>query len=125
MAFFKKDTTETSETAATPAAATGSRAALKSTAALRSILIQPRISEKAGKMAESGKYIFKVATTSNKIEVKKAVEAIYRVRVTQVNIINVKGKNRSFGKTKGATSHFKKAVVTLRKGDVIETETVA
>jgi len=90
------------------------------------ILLQPRVSEKAGKMAEMNKYVFIVAKASNKVEVKKAVEAAYKVRVTQVNIINNEGKSRTFGQAKGRTSDFKKAIVTLKQGDKIEgmTETV-
>src|SRR6185369_15438444 len=91
-----------------------------------SILIQPRVSEKAGKMTELNKYVFLVAKGTNKVEVKKAVEATYKVKVTQVNVVNNQGKERNFGRTKGTTSAFKKAIVTLRQGDKIEgmTETV-
>jgi large subunit ribosomal protein L23 len=84
------------------------------------ILIQPRISEKAGKMAQMNKYVFLVAKAANKVEVKKAVEGAYKVKVTQVNMINNQGKSRNFGRTKGTTSDFKKAIVTLKKGDKIE-----
>jgi large subunit ribosomal protein L23 len=91
-----------------------------STIKIPTILLQPRVSEKAGKMAQMDKYVFLVAKGSNKVEVKKAVEATYKVRVTQVNVINNKGKARNFGRTKGTTSDFKKAIVTLKKGDKIE-----
>ena len=66
------------------------------------------------------------SSQSNKVEVKKAVEAAYKVKVTQVNIITNQGKSRNFGRTSGMTSGFKKAIVTLRKGDKIEgmTETI-
>lgn len=83
-------------------------------------LIQPRISEKAGNLAKLNKYVFLIKKTSNKIEVKKAVEHKYKVRVTQVNIINTMGKTRIFGRTKGKRSDFKKAVVTLKAGDSIK-----
>ena len=85
-----------------------------------SILIQPRISEKSGKLAAMNKYVFKVKTGANKVEVKKAVESAYKVRVIQVNIVNNHGKARTFGSTSGRTSGFKKAIVTLKKGDTIE-----
>ena len=96
------------------------------TVRIPSILIQPRISEKAGAMAQMNKYVFLVATGTNKVEVKKAVEAAYKVKVIQVNVVNNKGKSRNFGRTKGTTSDFKKAIVTLKKGDKIEgiTETI-
>src|SRR5947209_7737948 len=82
---------------------------------LNGVLIQPRISEKAAKMAQAGKYVFKVASSANKIQVKKAVEQSFKVKVLQVNIVNNKGKNRTFGKTAGTTSKFKKAIVTLKE----------
>ena len=84
------------------------------------ILIQPRISEKAGSLAQMNKYVFLVAKAANKVEVKKAVEAAYKVKVTQVNVVNNHGKKRNFGRTKGVTADFKKAIVTLKKGDKIE-----
>jgi large subunit ribosomal protein L23 len=86
---------------------------------LRSVLVKPRISEKAVKSSESGKYIFEVSKKANKISVKKAVEHSYHVSVVQVNMINTDGKHRS-GKTPGKMSDFKKAIVTLKKGDKIE-----
>ena len=85
-----------------------------------SVLIQPRISEKAGHLAELNKYVFKVKLDANKVEVKKAVEAAYKVRVTQVNMVRVQGKNRNFANRTGRTSAFKKAIVTLKEGDKIE-----
>lgn len=84
------------------------------------VLVQPRLSEKSSKLAGLNKYVFKVLLGANKIEVKKAVEAAYKVRVTQVNMIRNQGKNRTFGKTSGRTSDFKKAIVTLKQGDKIE-----
>ena len=84
------------------------------------VLVQPRISEKAGHLAKLNKYVFKVKGSANKVEVKKAVETFYKVHVTQVNIIRNLGKTRNFGNRKGETSGFKKAIVTLRKGDSIQ-----
>ena len=84
-----------------------------------SILVQPRVSEKAGHLAQMNKYVFKVKTGANKVEVKKAVEAAYKVTVTQVNMITNMGKARNFGNRSGRTSAFKKAIVTLKKGDSI------
>lgn len=102
--------------------ATGAVASVK----IPTILIQPRISEKAGKLAQMNKYVFMVAKATNKVEVKKAVEAAYKVKVLQVNVINNQGKSRTFGRVKGRTQGFKKAIVTLRQGDKIEgmTETI-
>jgi large subunit ribosomal protein L23 len=83
-------------------------------------LVQPRISEKAGALTRLNKYVFIVRNTANKVEVKKAVEAKYKVKVTRVNIINNQGKNKNFGRTSGRTPDFKKAIVSLREGDSIK-----
>ncbi len=85
-----------------------------------SVLVQPRISEKAGHLVKLNKYVFKVKGNANKVEVKKAVEQTYKVKVTQVNIIRNLGKTKNFGNRSGITSGFKKAIVTLRKGDSIQ-----
>jgi large subunit ribosomal protein L23 len=83
-------------------------------------IIQPRISEKAAKMAQIGKYVFLVNSKANKVEVKKAVEKNYKVHVTQVNIVRNKEKAVTFGRFTGERSGFKKAIVTLKKGESIE-----
>ena len=85
-----------------------------------SVLVQPRISEKAGRLASMNKYVFKVKTEANKVEVKKAVEKTYKVKVVQVNMISNKGKHRNFAQRAGKTTAFKKAIVTLKQGDKIE-----
>lgn len=87
---------------------------------LPAVLVQPRISEKASAVAKLNKYIFIIRRKTNKVEVKKAVEAKYKVKVVGVNIINVKGKMRRFGRFSGKTADFKKAVVTLKEGDSIK-----
>ncbi len=84
------------------------------------VLIQPRISEKSGKLAGLNKYVFMVKKQANKVEVKKAVESKYGVRVTQVNMVNTKGKPRNFGRTAGRTGDFRKAIVSLKQGDSIK-----
>lgn len=78
-------------------------------------LIVPRISEKAGRMDSLNKYIFTVYGKLNKIEVRKAVEKMYGVKIDTVNMVQVAGKNRRFGKVLGRRSGFKKAIVTLKK----------
>ena len=90
------------------------------------VLVQPRVSEKTGRLAALNKYVFKVKPSANKIDVKKAVESFYKVRVTQINIITNQGRDRNYGRASGRTSAFKKAIVTLKTGDKIEgmTETV-
>ena len=116
MAFFSKKTGEKKEDVNYQVDASSAAPAIK----IPTILIQPRISEKAGHLAKLNKYVFKVATDTNKVEVKKAVEAAYKVKVTQVNIVRNLGKTRNFGNRKGMTSSFKKAIVTLRTGDSIQ-----
>jgi large subunit ribosomal protein L23 len=83
------------------------------------ILQQYHLSEKTNLMSSIGRYVFVVDKNANKIEVKKAVESVYDVHVTGVNIINTKGKNRTYGRTSGRTSNWKKAIVTLKAGEKI------
>lgn len=91
-----------------------------------SVLFGPRLSEKSSKLADSGKYVFNVRKSANKIEIKKAVEIAFKVNVTQVNILNTQGKTRNSGRVAGRTSGFRKAIVTLKAGQKIEgaTETI-
>lgn len=84
------------------------------------ILIRPVISEKATIGTSLNKYVFEIAGNANKVEVKKAIEEIYGVVPTSINILNQRGKNVRFGRKFGRTSDIKKAVVTLRKGDNIK-----
>jgi large subunit ribosomal protein L23 len=79
------------------------------------LLLLPRLSEKAGSLARLHKYVFKVTGSANKIEVRKAVEKLYGVKVASVNMIAVQGKVRRYGRSSGKMSNFKKAVVTLTK----------
>jgi len=84
------------------------------------ILIKPLISEKASGMGVENKYIFVVDVGVNKIMVKKAVEQVYGVKPTQINIINNKGKQVRTGRIQGQRKDWKKAVVTLPKGQSIQ-----
>ncbi|MEK7194020.1 MAG: 50S ribosomal protein L23 [Patescibacteria group bacterium] len=83
-------------------------------------LKQAWITEKATDLANVGKYIFIVDRKANKPRIKKAVETMYKVKVDSVNIVNTKGKMKRLGRSLGKTSAFKKAIVTLRKGDKID-----
>ncbi len=80
------------------------------------VLQNHHMSEKTYQFAATGRYVFKVAPDANKIEVKKAIEAVYDVHVAKANIITVSGKNRRSGRISGRTKDWKKAIVTL-KGD--------
>ena len=69
---------------------------------------------------EQNKYTFKVDKKANKIDIKQAVEAIFKVKVTDVKTMNVKGKLKRLGRYQGRTPDWKKAIVTLQEGDKIE-----
>ena len=88
------------------------------------ILKAPHITEKAAALAENNKYIFKVYPRANKTEVQKAVESLYGVKVEKVNIVRIVPKRRRLGRTEGwkggSKKGFKKAIVTLAKGEKIE-----
>ncbi len=84
------------------------------------IIIRPVISEKSTGMIENNKFIFKVATSANKLTVKMAVKEIFGVMPEKVNIINVRGKNRRLRYRMGKRSAWKKAIITLKAGDKIE-----
>lgn len=86
----------------------------------RDIMKKPVISEKSMSMLESNKYSFYVDTNANKIEIKKAVEELFKVTVLNVNTLSVKGKIKRVGRYAGKTSDRKKAIVTLKEGDKIE-----
>jgi large subunit ribosomal protein L23 len=83
------------------------------------VLHNHHLSEKTNALAGSGRYVFVVAKTANKIEIKKSVEAVYGVHVAKVNTVNTKGKSRKTGRTSGKTQDWKKAVVTLKAGEKI------
>lgn len=86
----------------------------------REVIIRPVISERSYDMMEEGKYTFEVAKNSNKIEIKKAVESIFNVKVVSVNVSNAKPKPKRVRYVPGHTKTWKKAIVKLRQGDKIE-----
>ena len=77
------------------------------------VVLKPVISEKSMEDAQVKKYTFKVAVDANKTEVKHAVEEIFDVEVSKVNIMNVVGKKKRMGRYVGMTAASKKAIVTL------------
>jgi large subunit ribosomal protein L23 len=86
----------------------------------KTILIHPLISEKSVRDKEYNKYTFKVQWDSNRIEIRKAIEDKFKVKVSKVNTIKVPAKTRKMGKYTGKTSNWKKAIVTLSKGQIIK-----
>ena len=79
------------------------------------------ISEKATDMGQYGKYVFVVDPQTNKSEIKKEVAKRFKVKVTGVNVIRREGKRKRAGQTWGRRPSHKKAIVTLKKGEKIET----
>ena len=79
----------------------------------RDVILAPVITEKSVAAMSDKKYTFRVANGANKIEIAKAVEEIFGVKVAKVNTISMKGKKRRMGRFEGYTSDWKKAVVTL------------
>ena len=77
------------------------------------VAITPRISEKSAVLSTAGRYVFDVPVTANKVEIRKAVEALYGVKVKSVNTLVRKGKVKRFKGTIGKQSDVKKAIVTL------------
>lgn len=73
----------------------------------------PIVSEKSSILSSYRKYVFKVKIDSTKSQVKRAVESIFKVKVTKVNIINAKGKTKRFRGINGVQNDVKKAIVTL------------
>ncbi|MBO9639312.1 50S ribosomal protein L23 [Siphonobacter aquaeclarae] len=89
-----------------------------------SIIIRPLLTEKSTAQNEQGKYGFEVALTANKVEIKKAIEKMYGVKVESVNTLRQIGKKKSRSTrtkiTSGNTSTIKKAIVTVAEGEVID-----
>ena len=79
------------------------------------IIRRPIITEDSMERLANKAYTFEVASTSNKIEIKKAVEELFGVKVAKVNTISMKGKSKRVGYHVGKTSEWKKAIVTLKE----------
>ena len=88
------------------------------------VIIRPVISEKSMDQTQRGKYTFAVHDDANKFQIKAAVEELFRVRVVDVNVLtskpHEKRRNTRRGRSRGYTSAWRKAVVTLASGDKIE-----
>jgi len=91
---------------------------------LASILYAPIISEKSSNVADqNNQFVFKVQKTATKLQIKKAVELMFGVKVESVRVLNVKGKIKRFGRALGKRSDWKKAYVKLQSGHNIELAT--
>lgn len=86
----------------------------------RDILIRPIVTEKSTALMEQGKYTFRVPLAATKIQIRQAVEQIFKVKVQAVNTMRYEGKLKRMGRTQGRRSDWKKAVATLKPGEAIE-----
>ncbi|MFC2593652.1 50S ribosomal protein L23 [uncultured Fretibacterium sp.] len=84
------------------------------------IVIRPIVTEKSSSLMGHNKYTFEVHKDANKIQIRQAVEQIFKVKVLSVNTINVKGKPKRMGAFVGKTRSWKKAIVALPEGQRIE-----
>ncbi len=87
----------------------------------RSVLRKPLLTEKVAAAQDAhNQYAFVVDTSANKVEIKRAVEKKYEVTVVGVQTMNVRGKVKRLGRFEGRRPNWKKAIVTLKKGESIE-----
>lgn len=91
----------------------------------RDVILEPVLTEKALRLKdEHNQYVFKVSKDANKIEIKRALESRFQVKVKSVRVMNVKGKPRQrftrTGRVSGFTSSWKKAIVTLEEGSTFD-----
>src|SRR5919206_5041926 len=88
-----------------------------------STIVRPVVSEKSTVLGDQGKYVFEVAPSANKIQIKHAIEEAFankKVQVTSVNIVHITGKVRRRGRSVGRTRSWKKAIVTLGAGQRLD-----
>ena len=86
-------------------------------------IISPAVTEKATSLSEFNKIVFKVHKDSTKSSIKKSVEKIFKVNVVKVNTINLKGKTKLVRGKKSKRPGYKKAIITLKKGQSIDLAT--
>ncbi|HEX9900936.1 MAG TPA: 50S ribosomal protein L23 [Candidatus Methylomirabilis sp.] len=85
------------------------------------VVLRPLLTEKGTRLKEAGnQYLFRVAKTANKIEIKQAIEQLFRVTVLDVRTLRVRGKTKRLGRFQGRRPDWKKAVATLKEGETIE-----
>ena len=84
------------------------------------LIKKPVITEKSTANAQLNKYIFEVRNDANKINIKKTIEDIYKVKVQKLNSLNVKSKPKVFKGQRGTRSELKRIIVTLKEGNTID-----
>lgn len=88
---------------------------------LMTVIRGPHVSEKSHRVSEMNQVVLKVRTDATKREIRQAVELLFEVEVDNVTVVNVNGKNKRFGQTRGRRVDWKKAYVSLAEGSQIET----
>ena len=88
---------------------------------LMNVIRGPHVSEKTHMAAENNQVVLKVRVDASKSEIRQAVELMFEVEVEGVTVVNVKGKTKRFGQTRGRRNDWKKAYVRLAEGSQIET----
>ena len=86
-------------------------------------IISPNITEKSTSLSEYNKIVFKVHKNANKNSIKKSIEKIFKVNVVKINTINLKGEKKIVRNKKTFKSGYKKAIITLKKGQSIDLAT--
>ena len=86
-------------------------------------IIAPNITEKSTSLSEHNKIVFKVMKNASKKSIKKSIEKIFKVNVVKINTINLKGKNKIVRNKKTYVPGYKKAIITLKKGQNIDLST--
>ena len=86
-------------------------------------IISPNVTEKSTSLSEYNKIVFKVHKGANKDSIKKSIEKIFKVKVVKINTINIEGKTKMVRNKKAFKPSYKKAIVTLKKGQSIDLST--
>jgi len=86
-------------------------------------IISPNLTEKSTSLSEFNKVVFKVNKKANKKLIKKSIEKIYKVNVIKINTVNIRGKEKIVKNRKAYKSGYKKAIITLKKGQTIDLST--
>lgn len=87
------------------------------------VLVKPLITEKSATLESKNKYSFVVNRSASKDQIKKAVEEVYGVKPSQINVANIEGRRVRFGRNMGKRNDYKKAIVTLPSGKTIDIHT--
>jgi large subunit ribosomal protein L23 len=91
------------------------------TQGIQTVLVRPLLTEKMTALRENANQVgFLVRADANRVQIKQAIESLLKVKVERVNVLNVRGKLKRLGRFAGRRSDWKKAIVTLKKGEKLE-----